>query len=474
METANLFVERILPGRHERHVFAMKLRLIAFMGFWVVYLYFFRNVLGQTKWIATIVLVSFLLTAFAYYNLMQDRLIKTSLVTCLISDLTSITAIIYLTGGPYSPYFTIYLFYVFIAGILYTYLAAAIVAAFSVMYYSGFLILCNMGVIPPLILDYGEHLPVPTYTPFAHFIFAAVLLGAVVYTVKVASFFSQQRERILERRNRELTELSDRLKQLNAELKELSQVKSEFLATMSHELRTPLTAIIGFSEILIEGVMGDLTDEQRDSLKEVLHNSADLLDLINSLLDLTKIESGKMTLDVRTFDLGETLKRILGTMAPLVQRKAQTLTTDISGNMPPMTGDERKIQQAILNLIANANKFTPDGGSIFVTARHLRPGEEMEERAHNWQHVNVGDQAHNAGAMEITVADNGIGIKEEHLGLIFEMFQQSDAGTTRSFGGTGMGLALARKFVEMQGGSIWVESREGNGAKFTVVLPLLQ
>jgi Amt family ammonium transporter len=270
----------------------------------------------------------------------------------------------------------------------------------------------------------------------------------------------------------EAATLIDRLKRMNVELKEANQVKSEFLATMSHELRTPLTAIIGFSELLVEGVMGEMTEEQKDSLKEVLHNAADLLELINSLLDLTKIESGKMKLDIRTFELSEALKRVSNTIAPLVHKKSQRFVLDIADAIPTMTGDERKIQQVILNLFANANKFTPDGGTITSSVRYFRSADEIKDGVLWWSRVSSISKFLKEGCVEIIVEDDGIGIQGDYLDSIFEMFHQVDGSATRSFGGTGVGLALARKFVELHSGKIWVESEFGNGAKFTVVLPI--
>lgn len=638
------FIERFLPEYRIRHLFTTKLRFVAFAGFWVIYLYFLRDVLGQTKAISAVVCASFIVTSLAYFNVMRGRILIFSFALEILSDLTSITAVIYLTGGPYSAYYTIYLFYVFVAGILYNHYLAAVVAIISAAYFSVFLILCNLGVIPPLILDWGDKIPVPTYTPFAHFVFAVIFLAGIVYTVKVANYFSQQRERILEKRNRELLALHkmsstirsatalrevieqilggileglnfkaavllifdrtagratlyapgrmtklaeiensigrkidgmtipfdslphyitreiedhriifrkdlrelaaglqnfiseencdeiqrilgvkrivvvpivagetalgaliglssesfveedrvntfesfanqsalslesaamiDRLRRLNLRLEEANRVKSEFLATMSHELRTPLTAIIGFSELLMEGVLGDMSEEQKESLNEVLHNAADLLELINSLLDLTKIESGKMGLELRQFDISEVARRVSGTISLLVQKKAQNLCVYVQEKIPPVRGDERKIQQTLLNLVANANKFTPESGRIDVSIRYFSSLGEIEEKA-AWS-KRVGNLSHlfKKGAIEIEVEDNGVGIRPQDLDRVFEMFHQVDGSATRNFGGTGVGLALARKFIEMHGGLIWAESEPGKGAKFTAVIPM--
>lgn len=245
--------------------------------------------------------------------------------------------------------------------------------------------------------------------------------------------------------------LIEELKTKNTELIEANRVKSEFLATMSHELRTPLTAIIGFSELLLEGVMGELNNEQRDSLREVLNNGTSLLDLINNLLDFVKVESGKMGLNHQLFSLHDLVERLRRNLWPLIQRKQQTFQVVIPEELPLINADEKRIQQVILNLFSNAIKFTPEKGSIHVQVAH-------EVRNHKPSFV-------------ITVSDSGIGIAPENLEKIFEMFKQIDSSVSRSYEGTGLGLALAKQLVELHGGTIWAESELGRGAKFTCVIP---
>ena len=215
---------------------------------------------------------------------------------------------------------------------------------------------------------------------------------------------------------------------------------------MSHELRTPLTAIIGFSELLLEGVMGELNEEQKDSVREVVNNGSGLLDMINNLLDLAKVESGKMKLAPAEFSLPDLLERVRHTVASLIQRKRHNLSLEVQ-DMPLFLADERRIQQVVLNLLANAIKFTPDGGSIKISA------------------------SHKSGIFHVSISDTGIGIKDEHLEKIFDVFSQVDSSVTRSYEGTGLGLALAKQFVELHGGKIWAESRIGQGATFSFIIP---
>lgn len=247
------------------------------------------------------------------------------------------------------------------------------------------------------------------------------------------------------------TLLIEALKGKNRELVEANRVKSEFLATMSHELRTPLTAIIGFSELLLEGVMGELNAEQRDSLREVLNNGTSLLDLINNLLDFVKVESGKMGLNYQQFSLHDLVERLRRSLWPLIQRKQQNFQVVIPEHLPLINADEKRVQQVILNLFSNAIKFTPEKGSIHIHVAHA-------------DHKGV-------PSFVITVTDSGIGIAPENLEKIFEMFKQIDSSVSRSYEGTGLGLALAKQLVELHGGTIWAESELGRGAKFTCVLP---
>lgn len=241
------------------------------------------------------------------------------------------------------------------------------------------------------------------------------------------------------------------LKKKNIELERVSRVKSEFLATMSHELRTPLTAIIGFSELLLEEVMGHLGDDQKESLQEILANGENLLQLINSLLDLAKIESGKMELSLGPVSMKDLVERVHKMMSSLIHKKGHKLEIRIPEDFPIVYADERKIQQVLLNLLSNAIKFTPEGGKIGIDIEFVsRDGHEE---------------------FRISVSDSGIGIRKKDLGTIFESFRQADSSYTREYQGTGLGLALVKQFVEMHRGRIFVESDVGQGSKFIFSIP---
>ncbi len=244
--------------------------------------------------------------------------------------------------------------------------------------------------------------------------------------------------------------LFNEIQDKSRELELASRHKSEFLANMSHELRTPLNAIIGFSEVLNEQMAGPLTEKQAEYLADILESGKHLLSLINDILDLSKIEAGRMELARSTFSLGEALRNGLTMLRERASRHDIDLRLELAAGVDLITADERKIKQTLFNLLSNAVKFTPDGGRVDVRA----------ERAD--------------GEVRISVSDTGIGIAPEDRERIFEEFQQAARSEGRSQEGTGLGLTLAKKFVELHGGRIWVESEVGKGATFTFAIPVGQ
>jgi signal transduction histidine kinase/putative methionine-R-sulfoxide reductase with GAF domain len=234
----------------------------------------------------------------------------------------------------------------------------------------------------------------------------------------------------------------------NREIEAANQHKSEFLANVSHELRTPLNAIIGFSEVLLEKYFGELNDKQNEYVGDILSSGRHLLSLINDILDLSKIEAGHMELEVTTFHLPDAIENALLLVRERASRHGIKLDRVIDDRLGDFTGDERKVKQVLVNLLSNAVKFTPEGGRIKVEAR-------------------LGDSA-----VITSVTDTGIGIASEDQEVIFEEFRQVGSNYAQKREGTGLGLSLTRKFVEMHGGKIWVESELGNGSTFTFTLPI--
>jgi signal transduction histidine kinase len=231
------------------------------------------------------------------------------------------------------------------------------------------------------------------------------------------------------------------------QLEVASQHKSEFLANMSHELRTPLNAIIGFSEVLGERMFGELNEKQEEYLKDIHASGQHLLSLINDILDLSKIEAGRMELELMDFNLPATLDNALTLVRERAGRRGIALGLTIDERLEQIRADERKVRQVVLNLLSNAIKFTPEGGRIDVRAVPVD------------------------GSVEISVTDTGLGIAPEDQEAIFEEFKQ--VGTAaKKVEGTGLGLALSRKFVELHGGRIWVTSQVGAGSTFRFTVPL--
>ncbi len=232
------------------------------------------------------------------------------------------------------------------------------------------------------------------------------------------------------------------------ELEVTSQHKSQFLANMSHELRTPLNAIIGFSEVLLEKMCGDLNDEQEDYLNDIFTSGKHLLDLINDVLDLSKIEAGKLEIDLAAVDLLKLLQGSLVVVREHALAHGIDLKLTVADDLETITADERKVKQVIFNLLSNAMKFTPDKGEVGIRAQLID------------------------GVVEIAVWDTGVGIAEEDQQRIFEEFQQAEQGLTDNTEGTGLGLTLTKKLVNLHGGRIWVESEKGEGSTFIFTLPV--
>ncbi|HEU0033812.1 MAG TPA: HAMP domain-containing sensor histidine kinase [Kofleriaceae bacterium] len=254
----------------------------------------------------------------------------------------------------------------------------------------------------------------------------------------------------------ELTEHNQRLQRAVSRLEELDRLKSNFLATMSHELRTPLTSVIGYAEMMAEGLAGPISPEQRDYLATILGKADQLLGLITAVLDVATLESGQLAIERCALSLADVVASEVATFVPMAGRRGIAIQLDAHGESV-VFGDRRKIRQIVSSLLSNAVKFTPDRGHIGIAVRPgpLAPGGPDETQR----------------AIQLVVSDSGIGVSPDQVSKIFEPFFQVDSSSTRAFGGTGLGLTLAKAYVEAHGGRIWVDTQPGQGSTFVASFP---
>jgi PAS domain S-box-containing protein len=308
--------------------------------------------------------------------------------------------------------------------------------------------------VPPVGADYRDR----TYFRSRRFIVAPLIAGDRV--IGVASADNKTTRRPITPANVELFTLVSQqlataleearlyaeIERKSAQLELASRHKSEFLANMSHELRTPLNSIIGFSEVLGERMFGDLNGKQEEYLNDICTSGKHLLSLINDILDLSKIEAGRMELEVTTFDLPQAIDDAVTLMRERAGQRGIVLQAEVAEPVRDIRADERKVKQVLLNLLSNAIKFTPAGGRVEVRATQTD------------------------GSIEVSVSDTGVGIAPEDQETVFEEFRQVGASAAKHEG-TGLGLALCRKFLELHGGTIWVKSQLGSGSTFTFTIP---
>ena len=270
----------------------------------------------------------------------------------------------------------------------------------------------------------------------------------------------------------ERRKLEQRLQQKNVELEEASRMKSEFLANMSHELRTPLNAIIGFSEVLGDGLIGSLSDQQKKFIGDIFSSGKHLLSLINDILDLSKVEAGKMMLDLESVQIASLFANSLSIVKEKAQARHINLTLDAPRELGSIRADARKVKQIVYNLLSNAVKFSTDGGEVTLRATRVPRSEVGQISAGSTGRVFPLPDNSYAEFLEISVTDGGIGISPAGMDELFKPFSQIDSGLARKYQGTGLGLAMIKLLSELHGGTLSVESGVGKGSRFTVWLPL--
>ncbi|WP_103669014.1 ATP-binding protein [Pseudanabaena sp. BC1403] len=269
----------------------------------------------------------------------------------------------------------------------------------------------------------------------------------------LAEGFNSMAEQLTSR-DQQLSQQLQKIESTNEELTRANRLKDEFLATMSHELRTPLNAVLGMTEILQEEMFGEINNEQRDALQTIESSGNHLLSLINDIIDLSMIESGYLKLSYTSTAISQLCQSSIAFIQPQASQKQIQISAEIAPNLPNLMLDERRILQVLINLLNNAVKFTPENGSVSLTVTHEPPVKST-----------------NQSSVRISVIDTGIGIAPEHLDKLFQRFVQIDSSLNRKYEGTGLGLALVQRIVELHGGTVEVSSEFGRGSQFTVALP---
>jgi PAS domain S-box-containing protein len=298
------------------------------------------------------------------------------------------------------------------------------------------------GVAGTILSEQGELMWVVT---ILHDLTEAIEKARLFEQLKQAS---AELERKVQEATAELADQNELLRRQHIALEQASALKSQFLANMSHEFRTPLNAILGYTHMLLHGVTGTISDQQRKSLTRIDSNSKHLLALINDILDITRIEAGRMPLNLSTFRIPELVNEVMSELEPIIKRSNLVVTARMTRSLPSSKSDRHKVKQIVLNLLSNALKFTP-GGSVTISASHNSKTRMLE----------------------IAVSDTGVGISPEDQIKVFEDFRQLDSSPARGYGGTGLGLSICRRLAQMLGGTIELDSLLGKGSTFTLRLP---
>jgi signal transduction histidine kinase len=282
------------------------------------------------------------------------------------------------------------------------------------------------------------------------------MLGLLVHHANARELAAATHEEAMRITFAELTEHNQRLARAVARLEELDRLKSNFLATMSHELRTPLTSVIGYAEMMVEGLAGPIAPEQKDYLGTILSKADQLLGMITSVLDVASVETGVPALERASLSLTDIVASEVAIFTATARKRDIAIQLETRGDTI-VVGDRKKIRQVVSHLLSNAVKFTPDAGRVGVCVRPgpLSPRDDEDARA-----------------VQLVVSDSGIGISRDQVAKIFEPFFQVDSSSTRAFGGTGLGLTLAKAYVEAHGGRIWVDTAPGQGSTFVATFPV--
>lgn len=380
-----------------------------------------------------LVSIKLLTNSLAWLGLVRDRWVMETQTINTITDVVLLTAAIYFTGGPYSPLLATYVIIIAVLSLLTNLGVTILMAGLIVLAFSTMLVLLATGVLPPTAVP-GS----PGQVPSIGYTVTAIAYCALV--VGVPAFFSAATLRVLRAKESEVEKRT-------ALLISAATQRSQFVASMTHELRTPIHGVQGLADVIAAGVYGPVTDKQKEACAAIKRSAQSLLGLVDDVLQLTRAEAGKIDARPGPVKIPELVERVSESVSYMVGTKKLTLETDVDPDLPPITSDERWLAHILVNLIANAVKFTPEGGRVTVSARSRR------------------------GIVELCVEDTGIGIAPEDRERIFEPFRQGERGDEKGYGGVGLGLALVAKLTELLGAMVELESEVGKGSTFRVLVP---
>lgn len=385
-----------------------------------------------------------LTNSLAWLALWRDRRVLLTQVLNTGSDVVLFTAAIYLTGGPHSPLLPSYVIVVAVLSLLSNIGVTILVAIFIVVSYAAMMTLMVTGVLAPMPILGGG----PGGPPSVSYTVISIFYCGIV--VGVPAFFSGAMLRVLRLREGDL-------ERRTAQLIQAASQRSQFVASMTHELRTPIHGVQGLADVIAAGVYGPVTDKQREACASIKRSAQSLLQLVDDVLQLTRAEAGKIEARPGSVDLRELLERVTASVSWMVGTKNLALRVVIEAEPPRVQSDERWLAHVLVNLIANAVKFTPEGGRVTVGAI-VRRGD--------------GGAGGDGDAVELFVEDTGIGIAPEEQQVIFEPFRQGDAGDERRYGGVGLGLALVARLCDLLACRVELSSVVEKGTTFRVIVPL--
>ncbi len=395
-------------------------------------------VFGLTPWkwaYVTLVSVKLLTNSLAWLGLVRDRWVMETQALNTIADVVLLTAAIYFTGGPYSPLLPTYVIVVTVLSLLANLTITIVMATLVVLSFSAMLILMSAGILPATPIP-----GTPGQEPSIGYVVTAILYCAMV--VGIPAFFAAATLRVL--RHKE-ADLEKRTRQLI----EAATQRSQFVASMTHELRTPIHGVQGLADVIAAGVYGPVTERQKEACTAIKRSAQSLLQLVDDVLQLTRAEAGRIDARPGAVDVAGLVERVAASTSWIVGTKKLELDVELARELPIVQSDERWLAHILVNLIANAVKFTPEGGRVTVRAR------------------SAGD------TVILEVVDTGIGISVQDREKIFEPFRQAERGDAKGYGGVGLGLALVTQLSALLACEIELDSTVGKGSTFRVIVPMI-